>query len=264
LNIYANVNGGDHLWHYTEVKEDNLYYSPVFGREKATMVDNSVDRIRVKLGFQGNIRSVFRFDVGGGFAKIENGLLDAVRNVWTPLNLTKNPSGLAYLPAVTFADYDLWFVEGNLVYDGRPVSAEATVHFLGADFKEDTFGFAPASTGLLKVQYNWRDRIKVGAYAEGGLKRKGLVNRISLDGPFYTTDDLTEPVTPGYVVVNGEQAVPLALPGWVDLGLQAELSVTRQLGVWARVGNLLNQNIQRHPVYPSPGVNMTAGIVLNL
>lgn len=264
LNIYANLTGGDHLWHYTELKEDNLFYSPVFGRERAPMVDNTVDRIRVKLGFQGNIRSVFRFDVGGGFAKIENGLLDAVRNVWTPLNLTKNPSGLAYLPAVAFADYDLWFVEGDLVYDGRPVSAEATVHFLGADFKEDSFGFAPASTGLLKVQYNWRDRIKVGAYAEGGLKRKGLVNRISLDGPFYTTDDLTEPVTPGYVVVNGEQAVPLALPGWVDLGLQAELSVTRQLGIWARVGNLLNQNIQRHPVYPSPGVNMTAGIVLNL
>lgn len=228
------------------------------------MVDNSVDRLRVKLGFQGNIRSVFRFDVGGGFAKVENGLLDAVRNYVTPQNLANNPSGVAYLPAVTFADYDLWFVEGDLVYDGRPVSAEATVHFLSPDFREDTIGFAPASTGLIRVQYNWRDRIKVGAFAEGGLKRKGLINRISMDGPIFTHDDGTETENPGYVVVDGEQAVPLALPGWVDLGLQAELSVTRQLGVWARVGNLLNQNIQRHPLYPSPGVNMTAGIVLNL
>lgn len=57
---------------------------------------------------------------------------------------------------------------------------------------------------------------------------------------------------------------PALVPGYVDLGLQASLQMTRKLGFWLKGGNLLNQTIQRVPFYAEKGIYFTIGATLSL
>ena len=57
---------------------------------------------------------------------------------------------------------------------------------------------------------------------------------------------------------------PVVIPGYVDLGLQASLQMTRKLGFWLKGGNLLNQTIQRVPFYAEKGIYFTIGATLSL
>ncbi len=55
-----------------------------------------------------------------------------------------------------------------------------------------------------------------------------------------------------------------AIPGYVDLGLEAQLQMTSRLGFWLKGGNLLNQTIQRVPFYAQKGIYFTVGATLSL
>ena len=50
------------------------------------------------------------------------------------------------------------------------------------------------------------------------------------------------------------------LPGYADLSLLAELNMTSSLGLWLKVGNLLNQTVQRNPFYAQQGIYATVGV----
>ena len=54
------------------------------------------------------------------------------------------------------------------------------------------------------------------------------------------------------------------IPGYADLGVYAEYVTARNLSLWMRAGNLLNQTVQRTPLYAEKGVNFTLGICMNL
>ena len=98
------------------------------------------------------------------------------------------------------------------------------------DLKGQTL-FAPApfrASG--HAFYNWGGRIRAGVVVEG---------RSSLPGP-------------------------VKVPGYVDLGLQADFQMTRSLGLWLKGGNLLNQTIQRVPMYAEQGIYFTVGATLSL
>lgn len=98
------------------------------------------------------------------------------------------------------------------------------------DLKGQTL-FAPApfkASG--HAFYSWGGRVKAGITAEGRSKLPG----------------------------------PMAIPGYVDLGLQAQLQMNDKLGFWLKGGNLLNQAIQRVPFYAEKGLYFTLGITLNL
>ena len=64
------------------------------------------------------------------------------------------------------------------------------------------------------------------------------------------------------VSVEGRSAMRSALgslPGFADLGLMADLQMSRTLGFWLQIGNLLNQSIQRAPFYSQRGIWFTVG-----
>lgn len=48
----------------------------------------------------------------------------------------------------------------------------------------------------------------------------------------------------------------------VDLGVEAEYRVGKRVSVWAEVNNLLNRRNYIYPLYPSVGINATAGVKL--
>jgi len=68
------------------------------------------------------------------------------------------------------------------------------------------------------------------------------------------------------VVVEGRSALPgpVKVPGFVDLGVQANFQVTHHLGLWIKGANLLNQTIQRVPLYAEQGIYFTVGVTFSL
>ncbi len=69
------------------------------------------------------------------------------------------------------------------------------------------------------------------------------------------------------VSVEGRSAMSSALgslPGFADLGLMADLQMSRTLGFWLQIGNLLNQSIQRVPFYSQRGIWFTVGATWNI
>ena len=68
------------------------------------------------------------------------------------------------------------------------------------------------------------------------------------------------------VVLEGRSALPgrVKVPGYLDLGVQANFQMTRSLGLWIKGANLLNQAIQRVPLYAEQGIYFTVGATLSL
>lgn len=78
--------------------------------------------------------------------------------------------------------------------------------------------------------YNWNSRVFAGVDCKAMTKRDGL----------------------------------FPVDGFVDLGLKGEYHTTGLLGAWARVGNLLNQQVAISPLHIRKGIYFMAGISLNV
>ena len=55
-----------------------------------------------------------------------------------------------------------------------------------------------------------------------------------------------------------------SIPGYADLGLIGDIQMTRNLGFWLKIGNLLDQTVQRVPFYAEKGIYFTVGARLIL
>lgn len=51
-------------------------------------------------------------------------------------------------------------------------------------------------------------------------------------------------------------------PARLDLGVEAEYKVGKRLSIWVEANNLLNRRYYTYPLYPSVGINCTAGVKL--
>lgn len=54
----------------------------------------------------------------------------------------------------------------------------------------------------------------------------------------------------------------LECPARLDLGVEAEYKVAKRLSIWVEANNLLNRRYYIYPLYPSVGINCTAGVKL--
>lgn len=89
----------------------------------------------------------------------------------------------------------------------------------------------PSLSGSASFTYNWSKRIYATVFAEGRTAREGVV---------------------------------ATLPGWVDLGVRAELKPSSKWGLWAEAGNLLGMTMWRNFPCAETGRRFTAGITLTL
>ena len=139
---------------------------------------------------------------------------------------------------VTYQKYNLVSGVLRMAYDGKPVLIDGGLNMkLTNLYKNEVTAFEPARlSGDLRIRYNYRDRIMGGITAEGAMARRGF----DMGG------------------------ADLKIPGFVNLGLQAEYAFTRKMSFWLQAGNLLNMTIQRHPMYADPGISLLGGIILNL
>ena len=95
------------------------------------------------------------------------------------------------------------------------------------------------------------------------MKAQGIdVINLSVGEPDFNTPDHIKEAAKLAINDNWSRYSPV--PGYVDLGLQASLQMTRKLGFWLKGGNLLNQTIQRVPFYAEKGIYFTIGATLSL
>lgn len=187
--------------------------------------DVKIQRVKAVLGLRGNIGHRFHFDLKGGYSWIDNMWLWAF-----------NPG--TYQPAVSYAGpIHTAFGLLDMGWKNQFLDIEGHLKYVYTfdNKKTATPGIVPfipaAFSGSGKVFYNWGSRIRAGVTVEGRGQMKSSV---------------------------------AVIPGYVDLGLQGGFQLSRQMGLWLKLGNLLNQPVQRVPFYAEKGLYFTVGASFSL
>ena len=189
-----------------------------------TPLDFSVERVRVALGLRGQVAERLQLDLSGGYTVWGHALLEAA-----PYNDDE-------LPRMGYGDYEAAFVAFTYGWKSRSILVDGSLSYRHFMMKTDRV-FTPAPfSGDLRALYDWNGRIRGGIYAEFASAREAVYDSYA----------------------------NLRIPGYVDLGLGGDFRLTSRFGLWLRVGNLLNQPIQRHVLYAEDGVSVTGGITFNL
>lgn len=252
LDAYASVTGGIDHNSYTSLKQNDHFYEAVSNLAFVNPVSmNTVERFNAKLGLRGNVASVFRYDISGGYASY-----DRYRHSVVGLDIYSlaAPGALFLEPGTgTFYGYD----DANVAYadlkaalDLGSVLVDGSLTYTHTNLLKNAVpGFSPSPlVGNVSVSYNWKDRISAGIRADGAMKRDGIWG--------YSVEYIPEIAS-----IRTEFAT---IPGFVNLGFDASYAFNRKLSFWLKGDNLLCQTIQRTPLYAEKGIKFTAGICLNL
>lgn len=239
LNMYLRAGGGNGINTYSSLLEDNHHLNMTFGRQHP-LLDTTVERLSLILGFEGRISSRFSYNLRGGYVNYKNDVLAALAPAG---NETEDASGgPGILPAVGYAAYQKGFISLDWRLKTERVSFEGGLEYVDAwgdpfEIDEASGLFRPASlTGDVSFKYNFKRRIFAGIDYSFSTAREAFVTGFS---------------------------DACRLPGYADLGLGLEYAAGSRFSVWLRGGNLLNMNIQRNPLYAERGINFTAGICLS-
>lgn len=224
LTAYADITGGSRMNTYASLLEEHPFYRWSDQLRVGMPLDFSIERFRAALGVRGQIASRARVDLSAGYAVHAHALCDAY-----PLNDNE-------APRMDYGDYNAAFVRLSSGWKSRSLAVDADLQYQHAVFSADRlFGPAPLS-GSFRAAYDWNGRIIGAVTADFASAREAVYDS-------YST---------------------LQIPGYVDLGLQGDFRVSSKFGVWLRIGNLLGQTIQRHPLFAEDGIFATAGICLNI
>lgn len=224
LAIYFNAGGGNRLNTYSSLIERNQFADPTFARN-SYLLDTDVERVSLRLGFDGRISKRFSYDIHAGYVNYANALLDAVAF-----------EGGRYLSGFGYAPYQKLFAGIDWNCNAESISFDGSIEYAHAVIEKGRGLFCPpALSGKVSAEYNWNRRVFVGVDCDFATRRRGSI-----------------------------ESVLAVIPAYADLGLNAEYAVSRKFSLWLRGGNLLNMTIQRNPLYAEKGINFTAGICLNL
>lgn len=239
LDVYAAVTGGVDRNPYYGIKQENHFYN--ITQAAGGLTENTIERFNASLGFRGNIASVFRFDVSGGYASIDGyrhytHMLPQKAGASPWLLSGASPWLLSAAPYLAYDDVMMAYARMKFVLDMDPVLVDGGVSYTHTNMLgRNIAGVGPAPvSAYLNAHYDWRGRINAGFN--------------------------TEFVSDNKAILAGHCTVP----GFFDLGLDASFAVNRKFSVWLKADNLLFQTIQRTPFYAEKGVKFTAGICLNL
>lgn len=252
LDVYAAVTGGVDHNSYTSLKQEDHFYRAVNSSSLWNPVSmNTVERFNAKLGFRGNVASVFRYDLSGGYASYGGYRHSVVGYEFMRFGTLGRPSLVSgggpffgYDDAhVAYADFRFALDLGSVLFDGGLTYTHTDL------LKNEKAGFSPSPlVGNVSFRYDWKNRISAGIHADGALRRNGL---------WGSNVDYIESI-------ESIRQYEVFIPGFVNLGIDASFAFNRKLSVWLKGDNLLCQAIQRTPLYAEKGIKFTAGICLNL
>ena len=228
-DVYASFTGGHNAMDYSALKTANHWvnatYFPATPAASVNWIRVSSEKLNARIGIRGSLAGRMQYDLSGGWASFEDAIMDEL----VPASLT----GGAY-PSMRFnyADYNMAYAALKLSWASERVNVDGNFLYRHTNLEpNDVFLGIPAVAGELSVVYNWNHRLFAGVRAKGQTGRPSLV-----------WDD----------------------PGYIDLGLIAEYEFARGVSFWVQGGNLLNMDIPLSPTHVPAGINITAGICLEL
>lgn len=226
---FASATGGERINSFSILGARNSFYPTNFG-----VVENTVERFNLAAGIRANVLSRLQLSIKGGYALYAS-------QVWDSVVLTGSPELYAALAAYSYRGGSLAYAEADAAWVSDRVRADAHLKVRKAwllplleesheiDMENSVLG-PPLLEGGARISYSWKDRIRGGASVAFATERPGTCT----------------------------------LPGWVDLGVFAEMAVSRRFTLWIKGENLLNQSIQRIPLIAEKGPAITAGIQISL
>lgn len=187
--------------------------------------DITTERINIMFGFRGNVRERIYYNFKGGFKSLNNMVSWGFSN-----------AGAGYTPLVGYmsplstfyAGTDLGWKSDHMEIDAKLMYQYSILSKSG--LKTNLFG-PPAFATSLRAAYRLAGRFI----------------------PAVTLDSRTD--CPG---------VDATLPGYADLGFDCTFVVNRFWNAWLKVGNILNQSVQRVPFHAEKGIYFSVGASLNL
>ena len=185
----------------------------------------TVERVGVTAGFDGRVTDKFTYDIRAGYVNYANYRHYTVDAALSSFSMTYLDAQKLFACIDWALDVEGFRFDGTVSYD----------HYLPGNYGDVSSGHIVlkpvALTGHSAVEYKWRNRIVCGVEADFSTARRGA---------------------------------GVMIPGYVDLGAYAEYATARGISFWVSAGNLLNQTVQKTPLYAEKGVYFTAGICLNL
>ena len=225
LLAFASATGGERVNSFSILGARNSFYPTNFG-----IVENTVERFNLAAGLRANLFSRMQLSLKAGFAVYGSQVWDAL------LVADSGALTAAYVyrgGTLAYAEADAAWISDHFRMDAHLKASKAGI---AADKVDDGSSVAvatdkaalglPLLTGGARFAYSWKTRIRAGAQLSFATERPGV-----------------------YV-----------LPGWVDLGLFAELALSRRIALWVKGENLLNQSVQRIPLIVEKGPAVTAGV----
>ena len=240
MKVFLNATGGGEFETYSSTIASNHHITHLMSPE---MLGYRIERINATAGFDGRITDKFSYTIRGGYANYSS--------------LRHYQVEAVEIPSYSMAYYGCqkWFASFDWLFDLEGFRFDGTVsydNYWSNSGVYDVPGLGknailkPAAlTGNAAVEYNWKKRLVMGADCEFSDNVRGRFA----------------------VAEKGSDLVPvrdIVIRGYADLGLYAEYTTARNLSLWMRGGNLLNQAIQRTPLYAEKGVHFTLGICMNL
>ena len=226
LKFYFRATGGGEFETYSSTIASNHHITCLMPQD---MLGYKIERIGLTAGFDGRITDKFSYNVRGGYANYANLRHYQVEVTDTPWFTMTYLGCQKWFAAVDWAlDWENLRFDGTVSYDRYWENAGVYTSSLHGT----TSVLRPAPlTGKMAVQYNWKQRLVCGVDCEFSDAMKG-----------------------GVAIIRG----------YADAGVFAEYATARNITLWMRGGNLLNQTIQRTPLYAEKGVNFTLGVCMNL
>lgn len=235
LDIYLAIGGGTDMNRYSSLLMENRHVTPVYNSGMGTpLLGSTVERVSAAVGLKGNIASRFSYDISTGYRNFSAIPLPAVCAL---------PGG--YAAGIGYSPMQMFFAGLDFSWTSQDVRLGGRLDYRATDLSgRDAAVVAPAAfSGRIEAEYNWKERIYVGADCGFSTSRRGLTAVAPLSG------------------LSGQE---FRIPGYADLGVSLEYVFTRRFSLWLRGGNLLGATIQRIPLYSESGIYFTGGICLNL
>ena len=140
----------------------------------------------------------------------------------------------AVLPqsSLIWQDYKYAQAGVDLDYESSAFEASAALDYKHVTGLEDGFGLSPLRLDV-KARYNWSRRVFAGVYCQ-------------------------------YNAAREHAAAGVELPSYTDLGVFGEYVLRHNLSLWLRADNLLCQDLWQYTAHARTGINLTAGICLNI